>query len=334
MKLQKIKLVAITACMAMMLVGGANAEESNNSIGTVVGNVYSTDIVALWDGMPIPSYNIGGRTAVAVQDLVEYGFSVEWLPAGDIFGESQVKVTAQALPEICPSYTPEQSVPGLVIGSIYKTDISVYVNGVKIPSYNIGGHMVICLADLAADYTDNQFGINCNSPLGYSNAGFHLTWDERSRTASMTSMRLGGTLAIGEDTYTVDSLTSTFVSGLLSIRDDYGEILLPGGSSLAIITPEDEVFYDKVAFQALHWNLENIENGVLNIDASEIQNNDGYQFAYSYPKQYDGFFALPIINIPVRVYQNKIIQDCTVHGLVWNGQILISDSIFESVASR
>lgn len=37
--------------------------------GTVAGTVYATDIVTAFNGLEIASYNIGGRTAVAIEDL-------------------------------------------------------------------------------------------------------------------------------------------------------------------------------------------------------------------------------------------------------------------------
>lgn len=38
-------------------------------VGDVVGNIYSTDIMAYVDGVPIQSYNIGGKTVVCIEDL-------------------------------------------------------------------------------------------------------------------------------------------------------------------------------------------------------------------------------------------------------------------------
>lgn len=67
---------ALSAALALTLAVPAAAEE--NKVGDVVGHTYYTDITAQIDGHPLPSYNIGGETAVVAEDLREYGFSVVW----------------------------------------------------------------------------------------------------------------------------------------------------------------------------------------------------------------------------------------------------------------
>lgn len=47
-------------------------------IGDVIGKVFYTDIVTVLDGKEIPSVNIGGRTAIIVEDLKDYGYDVTW----------------------------------------------------------------------------------------------------------------------------------------------------------------------------------------------------------------------------------------------------------------
>ena len=48
--------------------------------GDVAGYIYSTDIIAYVNDKPIESYNIGGKTAIIMEDLatgeVNYGFDV------------------------------------------------------------------------------------------------------------------------------------------------------------------------------------------------------------------------------------------------------------------
>lgn len=86
--------------------------------GTKIGNLYATDIAAVWDGAVVPSYNIGGRTAVVLQDLADYGFLVEWTP-GDGVNGGRVSVTTQALPETLPSYIPEETAASRYCGGLY-----------------------------------------------------------------------------------------------------------------------------------------------------------------------------------------------------------------------
>ena len=48
--------------------------------GDVAGYIYSTDILAYINDKPIESYNIGGKTAIIMEDLatgeINYGFDV------------------------------------------------------------------------------------------------------------------------------------------------------------------------------------------------------------------------------------------------------------------
>ena len=102
--------------------------------GDVVGHIYSTDIVAYIDDMPIPSYNIGGETVVSENYLPEYGFNVKW-EADD----RELKINFGDKPEKAPAYTVTKGKPGKTLGNVYATDIRAYVRNIHINSYNIGG---------------------------------------------------------------------------------------------------------------------------------------------------------------------------------------------------
>lgn len=53
------------------IIGGSNA--SSRKSGTIVGRTYETDIKAYMFDSRIPSYNIGGKTAVAIEDIGDSG---------------------------------------------------------------------------------------------------------------------------------------------------------------------------------------------------------------------------------------------------------------------
>ena len=82
------------------------------------------------DGMPIRSYNIGGRTAIVVEDLRDYGFYVEWKEA-----ERLLIVKTERMPGDSPEYVHIKEKPGNVAGKIYETDVKIIVNGIEIPSF-------------------------------------------------------------------------------------------------------------------------------------------------------------------------------------------------------
>lgn len=346
MNIKKLSTPACALAISLTAVSiHSNAQEMAPA-GTEIGHLYATDIVTLWDGAVIPSYNIGGRTAVVLQDLADYGFLVEWSP-GDEWDTGKACVTTQALPEQFPSYAPEKTeAPGTIVGSIYATDISVEVNGLQIPAFNIGGHMAICLDSLCSSYLDNQFGKNINAAIGYSNAGFRLNWDEEKRIVSVTSLRPGRTLTWNEQNYTVDGLNNKFTSSLAwrsKGQQDFGSDLQ--------ISIGNENFLSLETVQMLPWERCELEGGALYLEVSANQKHDlyditsmsteegnafkqqhpdAYQLArFSYSKEYTTFFAVPVLSIPVHIWQGSQEQETVVHGIVWDGAIMVSDEVFD-----
>ena len=65
--MKKILSLALALALTASLTVNASAAQE------VIGHALYTDIVAEIDGHPIASYNVGGRTAVMVQDLNWYG---------------------------------------------------------------------------------------------------------------------------------------------------------------------------------------------------------------------------------------------------------------------
>lgn len=169
---KRVFALALSAALAAALVLPAQA------VGEVVGHIYHTDIVAKIDGRPIPSYNIGGQTAVMVEDLKEYGFDVVW------YGPKR-SLTVERVPgkEMTRDYQPEDRTQpvGAVAGDILATDIVAYVQGELVPSFNIQGHTALLLSALSSSGT--------------------LSWDGESRTAEVT---LASDLALALDGMTAE----------------------------------------------------------------------------------------------------------------------------------
>ena len=61
------KVISIILSTVMMLTISASVFAAN---GDIVGHIYSTDIRAYINGVEVESYNIGGKTAVVIEDIL------------------------------------------------------------------------------------------------------------------------------------------------------------------------------------------------------------------------------------------------------------------------
>lgn len=167
----KFKFYLLTAMLALVVIfmpDYANAK--------VVGNIYSTDILAYVNSKPINSYNIGGRTVIIAEELDGYGFNVEYDDSvRTLWVKSYFNNGYKDAPEI------KRGKVGKITGNIYETDIKVYYNGILINGYNIGGRTAICLEDMG-DLTDSP-----NGQYGYSLYLGKSIWDAENRTISYES---------------------------------------------------------------------------------------------------------------------------------------------------
>ncbi len=120
---------------------------SFTACANVINYARYTDIIAVINDYNIESYNIDGYTAVVAEDLANYGFTVTWdSNARAIYISRDVSNAYVASTYIAP-VTP-QSMIGKPSYSILSTDISTFINGVPVRSFNIGGKTVIFFEDL------------------------------------------------------------------------------------------------------------------------------------------------------------------------------------------
>jgi len=104
------------------------------------GSLLSTDIKAYINDRRINSYNVNGYTALIAEDLVKYGFTVDW--------NSEARLLTISKPEFAEfsgnAISDNEKVEvGKKIGTAYYTDIRTIVDGVAVLSYNIGGKTAI-----------------------------------------------------------------------------------------------------------------------------------------------------------------------------------------------
>lgn len=172
-----MKKIIFAAAAASMLIASSACADAEN-VGDVIGEIYSTDILATVDNVPIPSYNIGGRTVIVLEDLRSYGFIVDWNAEN-----KTLRVTTDYMPENPGTGYVTRGQVGQIVGNVLYTDIITYVNGIKINAYNIGGYTCACIEDLG-ELTDDY-----NIEVGYSDYNFNYVWDQNTRTIALNSFR-------------------------------------------------------------------------------------------------------------------------------------------------
>ncbi len=114
---------------------------------TITGKAVHTDIVAYINGLPIPSYNIDGKTAIVAEDLEKYGFWIYYFNDERHLDIDYIDYNPQ---KITADYTPQKNTKpiGSFAANVYATDIVTTIGGEKVPSYNIGGRTLIFMDDL------------------------------------------------------------------------------------------------------------------------------------------------------------------------------------------
>ncbi|MEN1762278.1 SpoIID/LytB domain-containing protein [Anoxynatronum sibiricum] len=184
--------IILTAMLLMTTAGHAM------TVGTEIGEVLSTDILASIDNKSIPSLNINGYTAIIVEDLRAYGFNVTWNEQ-----EKTLHVNRNlALSITGKPYEVLQIEPGKRIYPVLFTDIKTYLDGVEVASFNI----------------DGQTAIFFNQLKNYGAVG----WNEQARIASLEFPVLLPETAITQDVNEQETLTTvTRHSTQLDPEDSY-----------------------------------------------------------------------------------------------------------------
>jgi hypothetical protein len=148
--------------LLLLIFGTSPVIASQERIGETLGYVYYSDIRAYVNGFPIPSFNIGGRTAVALEDLRNYGFDVEWSDGDRTLNVSFADGAVTPLPVGEHNMTLE----GAAFPYVY-TDIRAFANGAELRSFAIDGQLCVAIEDL------ETFGA--------------IYWDGIARTISLTT---------------------------------------------------------------------------------------------------------------------------------------------------
>ena len=158
--------------------------------GNRIGKVYSTDIKAYMDGKPIDAYHINSKVGIVCEDLKAYGFNVMWEEKNRILQVSSLGQWDNTLVQMPMT---DKRKAGALIGYLYRTNIVTYVNGKKIPSYNIGGKTIILLEDLTSYY------------------GFITNRNSINRSVSTTPYRMNDTLKADVGECRIAALKTMFI---------------------------------------------------------------------------------------------------------------------------
>lgn len=146
--------------------------------GDVLGDVYSADAVTLLDGVEIPSYSFDGKTVIALNDLDNYGFSVDLDEENKRMNvKTELKPSSYDTPEV------KRGTAGEKCGQALYTDISAYVNGVQCPVCAFDGK-IYASAETLGELTDDY-----NKEWGYSDYNFNYSRDVSANTLSLNAYR-------------------------------------------------------------------------------------------------------------------------------------------------
>lgn len=207
------KVISIILSTVMMLTISASVFAAN---GDIVGHIYSTDIRAYINDVEVESYNIGGKTAVVIEDIL----NEKAHPYVYNDNSRTLKFFSLSPYYLIEKKTENKAKPGKIIGNIYETDIKTSIYDVTIPTYNIGGKTAVAIEDLGYD--------GAFSPIGGK-----FVWNEKERTISLEFL-YENTGAISKD----KNINITFNEDMTEAMATFEEVLHCGGGSEHFTFPD------------------------------------------------------------------------------------------------
>lgn len=156
--------------------------------GDISGEIYSTDIRAYINGVEVSSYNIGGKTAVVIEDILSES-SHQYIYDDASRTLKFFSLTPASLVEEISKGT---NSPGKVVGNTYETDIKTSIYDVTVPTCNIGGKTAVAIEDLGYN--------GAFSPIG----GKYI-WDEVHRIISLEFLYANSNILAADKNITVSA---------------------------------------------------------------------------------------------------------------------------------
>ena len=208
--------------------------------GDVIGAIYATDIKATINGVSVPSYNIGGKTVVVVEDITKqhyYSDALRTLVIGSLAPDALVAGEN--------SHTGKK--PGTKVGNLYETDIVTYIYDTKLPCYSLNGKMAVAIEDLGGDGT-------------YTKTGGRYFWDAEARTIALETVHeIGNSIteimrAKHVSLQSEDGVNAQFVPEPIMHGSVSGLRLFEGGAPKEILVGGKIIGYSFYPKQAVFWN--------------------------------------------------------------------------------
>ena len=234
------------------------------AIGDAAGEIYSTDIKACINGVWVDSYNIGGKTAVVVEDITSqfaYSDALRTLIVTEL--------NPQYLISGGTSYNQKTGVP---VGKIYETDIKTYFRGRELTSYALNGKMAIVIEELGGD------GV-------FSDIGGKYVWNPDERTISLESMyrypyEVRNMLSDKHLNMVLNDadgvLRAEFATALWDNGHTLCEKVIPENSMIPVLYGDEIIGY-RCRFPEVEFTKN--ENGVLSLENGKRQRDVDYLYA-------------------------------------------------------
>ncbi len=158
-----MKKLLILSLFLLLLFCATGAYAAN---GDIIGAIYSTDIIADINNVPVESYSLNGKTAIILEDLAQHGANVVYNDAARTLIVNTADMTDFKVKEI------KRGTVGSIVGYIYESDIKVYLNGFEINAFSLNGKMAAAIEEIGCDNA-------------YSSYNAKYVWNGAKRTISL-----------------------------------------------------------------------------------------------------------------------------------------------------
>ena len=284
-------------------------------VGDKLGDVLNTDIKTYINGRRIPCYNIDGKSVVRIADLRNYGFDVEY---------DEDTRTATVERNYGKKFTPIKDIenntkkPGTAAFSYLYTDISAYVNGKRVKSYNTEGYTAIFFSDLGDYGTFSWDGAARESKLTFTPLPINDAIDYFISTLSGTpkgaeeELRTAiKALALNNPVYTPHEVVEMLYNSLQGFRKN------PDSAAVLAVYIYDG--YVEINQKFLDDILENKPQTLRNLFAHELTH--ALNISNKAENDYEKMTGKGYLFSDSVKGEDGLWEEIKIHGAVWGGRL-------------